>query len=292
VSLRGAPRRSAALAACLFVVALESSAFGFCRTTTCNKKKEACSVDERQCVVDGAPARWKRMPLVFRFKRGGLTTLVREEARAAVRAAFYRWSDVACPGGQRTSLRFVEGEEIGEDKALTPDARAAESFGVFFRDLGWPHKDSDRTYALTTLDFVKRTGVVTYADMELNTTAHTLSTGDGDGDVDLQTVATHEVGHYIGLAHSIEENSIMAEGLCEGGDRCARGKVAARRLAEDDLAAVCALYPPWATYEDDAPQGCDIAPRGEGAPRPWGAPLSTAAVLAAVWILRGRRASR
>lgn len=280
------------LAAAL-LLCTEASASAFCRTTTCNPGKEACQVDEKKCVIDGVPARWTKMPLVFRFKRGGLSTLVREEARAAVRAAFYRWSDVVCPGGQRTSLRFVEGEEIDDDKPLEPGARARERYGIFFRDLGWPHKDADRTYALTTLDFGTRSGIVTYADIELNTTAHTLSTGDSDGDVDLQTVATHEVGHYIGLAHSVEENSIMAEALCEGGDRCARGKVAARRLAQDDLDAVCALYPSWATYGDDAPQGCAAAARRRGPDgEDWCVAAALSVIIGAVGALRRRRGAR
>ena len=71
------------LAAAL-LLCTEASASAFCRTTTCNPGKEACQVDEKKCVIDGVPARWTKMPLVFRFKRGGLSTLVREEARAAM----------------------------------------------------------------------------------------------------------------------------------------------------------------------------------------------------------------
>ncbi|MDB4933903.1 MAG: hypothetical protein JWP87_875 [Labilithrix sp.] len=57
-------------------------------------------------------------------------------------------------------------------------------------------------------------------------------------------VITHEVGHYIGIAHSREPQAIMAESYCNLDNRCEKGKVAARRLAPDDIAAVCALYPP------------------------------------------------
>lgn len=232
----------------------------FCRTTTCNPAREACAIAPEGCVEDGLPLRHTRMPIVFRFRRGGLSTLIREEARAAVRAGFRRWSDVVCPSGLRTSLRFEEGEELEVDKPLDADARASESFGIFFRDTGWPHKDPDATYALTTLDSSKRTGVIRYADIQLNTAVHALSTGDQETGIDLQIVVTHEVGHYIGLAHSRAENAIMAEALCTGGDRCERGKVAARRLAADDLAAVCALYPPGARYdEDDAEGGCQVS---------------------------------
>lgn len=270
---------------------LGSAAWGaearaFCRTTTCNPAREACATDREGCVTDGAPLRHARVPIVFRFQRGGLTTLIREEARAAVRAGFHRWSDVVCPSGLRTSLRFEEGEELEVDKPLDRDARAPESFGIFFRDLGWPHEDPDATYALTTLDSGKRTGVIRYADIQLNTAVHALSTGDQESGVDLQIVVTHEVGHYIGLAHSRAENSIMADALCTGGDRCARGKVAARRLAPDDLAAVCALFPPGARFDgDDADGGC----RASRAPPREPGPLVIAALPAAVLAWRRRQ---
>ena len=78
----------------------------------------------------------------------------------------------------------------------------------------------------------------------MNTTAWRYATRDVGEGIDLQTVVTHEVGHFIGLAHGEEPNTIMAARLCDSGDRCARDRVSSRRLATDDLAAVCALYPP------------------------------------------------
>jgi hypothetical protein len=258
----------------------------FCRSTTCNAKRASCAVDAKGCQVDGVPLRWGSMPLTFRFKRGALSTLVREEARAAVRAGFYRWSDVLCPGGKRTSLRFVEGEELEDDKPLAPDVRAKESFGVYFRDVGWPHDAPDNTFALTTLASGTTTGLVRYADIELNTASHALATGDVDGGPDLQAVVTHEVGHYIGLAHSLERNSIMADALCGGGDRCTRGKVAARRLSPDDIDAVCTLYPSFAKWNEAEERGCAL--RAGGVAPAWADVAITGAVVAMLALARHR----
>lgn len=254
---------SYAIAGALVLGATNASAY--CRTMACSGGD--CPHDERGCPTSGAVAVWAQpMPLTFRFHRRGTALLINEEARAAVRAAFLRWTDVVCAGG-RTSLRFVEGEDLLEDKPLTDDAHAPRStspFGVYFRDTGWPHaaQNGDGVLALTTLDVGVETGRITYADIEINTGSQPLTTSELVAGQDLQTVMTHEVGHYIGLAHSAVANSIMNPGLCDSGQRCQVDKVAARRLGDDDLAAVCGLYPPGARApvvspsEDGASEGC------------------------------------
>lgn len=218
-------------------------AAAYCQLLTCQKD---CKIDRAGCPTGGEPLYWPKMPLVFRFHSRGSRLLVREEARAAIRAAFHRWSDVVCKDGRRTSLRFREDEDVDGDKPLDlTNDRAPEPFGIYFRDFGWPHRDGDATLALTTHLFGKSTGRIEYSDMEINTGAKRFSTDEQLDGTDLQAVITHEVGHYIGLAHSRADQSIMADRYCDAGDdRCEKGKFAARRLAPDDVQAVCDLYPP------------------------------------------------
>jgi hypothetical protein len=243
------------------------AASAFCRTMIC--RDGPCPNDEKGCPSAGKIVVWERpMPLTFRFQKRGTALLIDEEARAAVRAAFFRWTDVVCEGG-RTSLRFVEGEDIVEDKPLTKGGReyaAVSPFGVFFRDTGWPHpsQNGDGTLALTTLGAGIDSGRITYADIEINTGSQPLTTVESGTGIDLQTVITHEVGHYIGLAHSDVKNALMNPDLCGNGDRCRVDKVAARRFGDDDRAAVCALFPPGASFApppaaaDDS--GCAAGP--------------------------------
>lgn len=268
----------------------------YCQTTTCNPKKEACAADERGCVTSGTPLHWpaQRTPLGFRFQRRHSSLLVPEETVAAVRAAFFRWSDVTCPDGKRTSLRFIEDEELTDDKPLDAHATRPEPFGIYFRDHGWPHASGEDQTALTTIDFAASTGAILYADIEVNTTSWLFATRDtGDG-IDLQTVVTHEVGHFIGLSHSREPNTIMAAGLCDSGDRCARDRVSSRRLGADDIAAVCALYP--ATSDVDrssAPSpgadSCAVSTPGEGR---HGMPNGLSIACFAIAVMRHRRRSK
>ncbi|MBS2018264.1 MAG: matrixin family metalloprotease [Deltaproteobacteria bacterium] len=249
----------------MFLFSGSRNANAFCRSTTC--VGATCSRDAAGCVTDGKPLVWGRGgPLTFRLHSKGTASLHVEEARAAIRAAFYRWSDVVCSDGRRTSLRFVEGELTDVDKPLDRRAPRPPPFGVYFRDNGWPHADRDSAYAVTNVDFGMETGTIHYADIELNSalkrfvTDASARTSDGlrtsndlrlvDEGVDLQTVVLHEVGHFIGLAHSSEPRSIMVSGLCDGGDRCVRDVVSARRLGDDDRAAVCALFPPDARSDE------------------------------------------
>jgi hypothetical protein len=278
----------------LVALAIPTNATAFCRTMTCNPKKATCAVDGRGCITPGIPLHWPagKMPLTFRLHYAFSELLIREEAAAAIRSAFYRWSDVVCPDGQRTSLRFVEGEMMTVNKPLDEGAARPAPFGVYFRDHGWPHVNGNDQAALTTVDFDKNRGTILYADIEINTSDMVYATGESGNGIDLQTAVTHEVGHYIGLAHSIEPDTIMAAGLCDSGDRCSRDRVSARRLVADDISALCTIYPPNPPTQD-APEPapsptCSV--HAVGSQRTLAGPF--AAGLIAAFAARRRRAQR
>ncbi len=288
-------KRLAAGGIAMVVWLVSPPADAFCRSTSC---KVGCSVDENGCPSTGKPLVWARpMPLTFRFQARGTALLINEEARAAVRAAFFRWADVVCERG-RTSLRFVEGEDLVEDKPLTESGDAVQSvtpFGIYFRDNGWPHpaRIGDGALALTTILFGTESAKIEYADIEINTGGRLLAISElAEGD-DLQTVVTHEVGHYLGLAHSRATNSIMNASLCASGDRCQRDKLAARRLADDDRAAVCAVFPPGARFAADSDEsgGCSVSP-GRNTDGPVLALVGSALALAVVQRKRRMRRER
>jgi hypothetical protein len=254
-----------------FTLCATRDAHAYCRKMTCNPtppekvattpKPIVCQTDKVGCVSEGKPLVWSpsQLPFTFRFHRRYSALLIREETKSAIREAFFRWSDVVCPDGKRTSLRFSEGEELDVDKPLediripVPGSTKGRRwrpppFGIYFRDHGWPHDDPDGQIALTTTDFDPPTGTIGYADIEINTANQKFSTSELTGDAsvstyDLQSAITHEVGHFIGLAHSFVPDSIMVSHLCESTERCSRGTVTARRLANDDIDAVCTLYP-------------------------------------------------
>jgi len=211
-------------------------AHAYCRATTCDPKKgDECERNEEGCIRSGAGLRWHSLPIQYRFSAEGTTKMDDEAARVAVRRAFENWANVTCPNGARTSLAFRE----------TNDSCGAEDpWTIHFRDEEWSHDDGDESLALTNHRYGKNTGFIEFADIEINTATTAFSVSEGDPGLDLETVVTHEVGHYIGLAHSLVRGSIMAPRYCQDGENCGTPT-----LSEDDIAAVCLIYPPPATSD-------------------------------------------
>jgi hypothetical protein len=68
-------------------------------------------------------------------------------------------------------------------------------------------------------------------------------------DIDLPSVVQHESGHFLGLAHTPVTTATMYAYLSSG-------ETSKRILDPDDVAAICATYPP-----GDANPNCDPEPR-------------------------------
>ena len=82
-------------------------------------------------------------------------------------------------------------------------------------------------------------GSIWDSDIELNAFQFTFSVdGTAPGD-DLDSVLTHEVGHWFGLDHSKDPNATM---FAEYG-----GGTGFRTLSADDERGICAIYPPGRT---------------------------------------------
>ncbi len=278
------------------VTATAGQARAFCRSTACDATSEKCTTDENGCPRTGPPLSWRSLPLPYRFHAGGSDKLDMDGVREATRRAFDEWSNVTC-SGERTSLRFEEGKDIPGTRPLVGDLPAKVSFGIYFRDDIWPYDDGNESLALTNQRYGKTNGWIDYSSIEVNTTDREFRLTDSAKGIDLQAVLTHEVGHYIGLAHSTVKDSIMAPSYCQSADRCGTSADQARALAQDDIDAVCAMYPPGGiagvAYEDpNASSGCalsvGVAPR-RGEPKAPFVPVLTLATLAALVIVRARR---
>jgi hypothetical protein len=107
-----------------------------------------------------------------------------------------------------------------------------------FRDQDWPYENAIDTLALTTLIFNANTGEIFDADVEINTYASDLTTGRvGPFDVDLNSVVTHEVGHFLGLSHTNAPRATMEPSYTQG-------ETAMATIEEDDVDGICAALPP------------------------------------------------
>jgi len=254
---------AAAVSVAALTVAREASAF--CRTTTCNDATESCEKNERGCVRDGVTVVWKELPIIYRFSAEGSEKLSNRKVRAAVTAAFSTWESVKCPNGRTTSVRFELGPDIKVNKPLGRK-QAKDNNGIYFRDETWPYKNAVDSLALTNQIYGEERGIIEYADIEINTAETSFSLSDDDTDaIDFQSVMIHEVGHYLGLAHSNDPESIMVPSYCEASNRCDKGVIGKRELSDDDIEGVCGIYPPGKGDPDEntvapSPTGCTQSP--------------------------------
>ena len=169
-----------------------------------------------------------------------------EVARPTIVAAFSEWSRRPCDDGA-ASLAFME----------TPDASCHQveyveggpnANVVMFQDDKWTYGGTDNTLGMTTVTFDADTGEILDADVEINHALNELTVSDERVVYDLQSIVTHEAGHLLGLDHSRAAETIMNASYVPE-------SIEHRNPDVDDVAAVCAAYPPDRQATCGAPQG-------------------------------------
>lgn len=222
-------------------------AAAFCRSTTC--RGDDCPLDDQGCPATGLPLFWTTSCVGFSFQRDLSDKLDPDATRDAIRRAFFAWTSVPCPGGSgAASITFAELADTSCGDVRYDDGLANVNV-IAFRDDAWSYHGIDNTLAQTTVTFSASTGEILDADIAVNTATNHVTTGDADVAYDLQSLMTHEIGHFIGLAHSPDANATMFATYDPG-------TTAIRRLSDDDVAAICAAYPPARGVT------CDPTPRG------------------------------
>ncbi len=220
-----------------------SVSFGFCRATTCDLAdvSQHCQQDvATECVITGTPL----------FRSGGcLTVNVQSagapsagvgaaDAEASVRRALNAWLTADCGNGS-PSLAVELGERVSCDASeYSRDRRNANI--VMFREGQWPYEGAEDALGVTRLrfDLERAPGEIWDADIELNAVTERLAVGTPKlNEVDLDSLITHEMGHLLGLGHSLAAGATMMAGY-------EKGSTELRSLSADDVAGICAIYPP------------------------------------------------
>jgi Matrixin/Ricin-type beta-trefoil lectin domain-like/Putative peptidoglycan binding domain len=162
---------------------------------------------------------WSRRNLTFAFDRG-TTDIAGSQEFGAIREAFQTWAAVV-------PLTFTE---VGLNQ--NPDIR-----------IGWrPANDPDLSMVGGTLahaDFPPGCSLVTTTlpkPVHFDDTEHLWSIGAVPGAFDVQTVALHELGHILGLAHSSVFDAVMLPTI--------GSNLTKRALTQDDIRGVQTLYRP------------------------------------------------
>jgi len=227
---------------------LSAHGHAFCLTHTCNPKTTACPLDSFGCNSGGPALFWPSSCVSFDVQKDGSAKLQisYDTLHGVVVKAFQQWTDADCGEVAHPSIRVVD---LGPVTCAKPEYNQSQPNAniVTFHDGRWTYTNAMETIALTSVFFDRSSGAIYGADIEINSDRYQFADGNPTGDqVDLNAALTHEVGHFLGLAHSDVPSATMYWMYSSE----------AVSLESDDVAAICASLPPdrIATSDDCTPR--------------------------------------
>ncbi len=183
--------------------------------------------------------KWGSSPVRYFVNTGSVPGVSADQFRAAVDRAFQTWQAVPT-----SSVSF---EFAGDTDAQPLDDDNMSTLGFL------PRPDLDRVLASTNFLIDTRTGQILESDIFFNSIySWSVSDAGEEGFYDLQSIATHEIGHFQGLGHSALGETELRPG---GGRRLiaagavmfpiayASGSTVGRTLTADDIAGTSDIYP-------------------------------------------------
>ena len=212
-------------------------------TLACAVAAPAAAYLKLGTLVDGRgtlTARWSTTPVRYFVNDGGAPGVDADEFRAALGRGLATW--------QAVPSAAISFEFAGFTSAEPFDGDGISTFGFRSRS------DLERTLAATEFLVDSTTGEILESDVFFNASfPWSVASGGEQGRYDLQSIATHEGGHFIGLGHSaLGETELRPDG---GGRRLiaagavmfpiafSAGDISARTLRADDIAGVSDIYP-------------------------------------------------
>jgi Matrixin/IPT/TIG domain len=173
----------------------------------------------------GSRARWETLPVPYRIHAGGLPLLGNNSEFIAVQKAFQTWEDLTTCA---VAFRY-EG---------TTDVQTGGNDGVNVISFQSSQSEFFGSGTIAVTISTSSQGRFIDADILFNHSNPniTFATDGSSDDFDVQAIATHEIGHFVGLDHT----SIVSATMNPTG---ARGSVFPRVLKSDDIIGASTIYP-------------------------------------------------
>jgi hypothetical protein len=259
-SWRHASRITTSVLIAISALSATSSASAFCRTITAplpegyNPVADGCY--EPSTSTGYIPLWWANACVGFSVQEDASKQVSWADADAIAQKAFAKWSAVTCESAGDAGIGSPS--ILAEDEGAVACSQIGYSESgpnqhvIVFRDDNWPHDDQYNTLALTTVTFDTDTGEILDADMEVNTAQHrvVVTTPVPSGAYDLESIFTHEAGHFLGLAHTPTKTAIMY----------AFYQPESTALTPDDVDGICAAYLPNGVRVTDQNENGSIKP--------------------------------
>src|SRR6478736_5760590 len=247
---RGASLGVAAL--CAFsTLAWTTSSLAYCRTMSCELGEapdHPCPRDENQCVTKGHPLHWGSSCLTYTVQVDGSprSKLDADQVQGFVEQAFSAWKAAHCPGGGSPNFEVeFQGYVSCDRHEVICESAAKNDNVIMFHDYNWV--DGAGRIGVTTPTGGKESGLIVDADIEINSMNYKFDVdAHGSMPTSLLYVLTHEVGHFLGLAHSPVSGAVMSTGYQSL-------PFTPNLITADDAAAICAAFPPGPKLKCGAP---------------------------------------
>jgi len=158
-------------------------------------------------------------------------------AAEAIKGAFAAWEEVECSYFKAQFGGFVE---MGSED-FNGFSGKYDSVNLFtVADKNWP-AEWNKGISLTMPIYDGASGSIFEADVIMNADPErgykwSALAECADDYMDIQNVATHEIGHFLGLNHSLSNMSTMYY-------KINLGETSKRSLSADEIAGVCSIYP-------------------------------------------------
>jgi hypothetical protein len=266
----------------------------------------------RRLTDGGIPEYWQKSCVPITVYLNGFSMMTRDEVAKSVAAAAHIWGPdaVTCADGSHPYLEI--------DIAVDPDPNATAVVAddarnsLIIETRSWPHEPDALSI---TSAFAKDDGRILDADIQLNAVPSPAGRGYEWANIDpgapagkypssydLQVVLTHELGHFLGLAHTCYNDDVNVpwpnDDMGNPVPSCGSAPIAVqetvmwfqsdidntvkRVLTADDVRGVCAIYPaaqdPHSCALDAVDDGCGCS--AAASPRSGVGVLGTLAALA------------